>query len=342
MENLNNAPQTDASATASMADTGLDAASNDPQPLNSIEDIVSQLESHSPEPAPAEPKGSQPDSGQEQGNQEPSKADPQDPPSGEPFAASPPASWGAGAKEVFAKLPPELQQEVSKRETQRESAVNAYSREAAEARKQTELLQQYAQNELGQALNTARMAIEADFAGINWNELQAKDPHTFLQVDALYKQRIEQVRQAAAHYSALEQHRVQQNQAAYQQMLRGEVQTVVPALAALVGDGFSPKGWKDEAAKYMGEIGAPTEHINGITHGYQLQLIAKAMLYDKMQANAQQAASKIAAAPKVMKPGLAPSSGQGAVAKKDAAMKRLRENPKDNDAIVGLLNALDG
>lgn len=78
-------------------------------------------------------------------------------PSKQPTAAiAAPVSWGADAKEVFAKLPPDMQAEVSRRESEREKALGVALKDSADTKKR------YGDMEQSFQAHTQRLALRGE------------------------------------------------------------------------------------------------------------------------------------------------------------------------------------
>lgn len=253
-----------------------------------------------------------------------------------------PTSWGAEAKEAFSRLPGDLREVVSKREAEREKYVAAKAEETAAERKKNDVLLKYAETELTSALQASGAVINAEFGNIDWARLQYEAPEEFMKLDALRKQRLaslapalKQLEQVKAGIRAENDRRSGEEK----ERIVAEFKAVSARLPEIAGPDFNGKKFAAEATDYLRAANVPEEHINGINHGYQLELIAKAMRYDAMRRDAATAEKKVAAARPVMKPGAARSHESG---KADSAWKRLRNNPDSTDAIAGLLDAMDG
>ena len=248
-----------------------------------------------------------------------------------------PQSWAQDAKEQFAQLPPDLQRFVAKREAERESLISVKATELEKARQAEANLAQYAQTHLAHALARAQAAIEGEFAGINWLELKKQDPNAWAQLDAMRQERLQAVDQAMRQHQMLAQIAQQKQQQETARRYEEQAKAVIPEIAKIVGDGFEQKAWATAAVAYLKNMGCPEAHINGITDGYQLQLVAKAMQFDALTASADAAKQKIATAPKMLVPDSSVAASAGMDAKKQAALAALRKNPKDTDAIAAAL-----
>lgn len=247
-----------------------------------------------------------------------------------------PASWGLEAKEIFASLPPKVQAEIAQRETAREQYVHAKAKEAADTRAQLDHIVSQSKAFLGIGLNAARAAVDADFAGVDWNRLQQDDPVLFMRLQGQRNERYRAVEQTMEAYSRYEQEVQAQAQTQEYGRLKQEVDTIRPKIQGLMGKDFTPQGYVKDVVEYLSSVGAPQEHLGSINHGYVLEIVTKAMLYDRQEKARASAAKKVAAAPKVQ--GV---KGRSGLVPADNAEKKLRarleKNPDDMDALTELL-----
>ncbi len=307
--------------------------------LENTDDIVAALEAAEQTPQAAQEdeagqSGEDAEEAQETSPHEEGEADDSAVDDGRPEKISAPATWSTEEKALFAKLPAEIQSAVMRRETERERYANAKMQEAAQAKsdRETSLMA------MQQAVTAARVAVEADFAGIDWLTLQKENPGLYLQLDAQRRERFQSVEQAlGVQLGIVRQEQARQTEE-MQRHLSGEMQTVLPRIQTLIGDGFVPATFKTDVSAYLKGLGAPDEHINGISHGYQLEIATKAMLYDRQESARVAATRKVANAPKVQGAKARPQdSGQNTDAKK--WRNALKNNPDSTDALTNLILA---
>ena len=136
-------------------------------------------------------------------------------------------------------------------------------------------------------------------------------------------------------------HQVKQYEAARaqdaQKSMAAEFAQVHPEIKALIGAGFDGKTFAADMAQYMASQGCPESVINGLSKGYEVKLIAKAMLFDKMMTNRAAAAKKVAEAPKVQAPRGAVPADNSRAAK---ARALLNKNPDSTDALAAVFEAM--
>jgi hypothetical protein len=258
---------------------------------------------------------------------------------GQQEADAPPESWNVRAKEAWAKLSPEIRAEVRRVEAERNQFVAGEVRERRRAAEISQAVYEYARTELDQAILASEAALDGEFGGLDWDALRRDDPEKALQLEGLRSRRraglqavMEQRRQLAR---AGESHRLRE----HGRYLLGQLEDAKNRLKAVAGEEVTPKAWKAEAVKYLTGQGVPPEHIAGLAHGYQIEILAKAMKYDQLMGAAQAAENKLAAAPKVMPPKAGPA-GPGAGGGRSGmreAMARLNQDPYSNENIAAVL-----
>jgi hypothetical protein len=183
-----------------------------------------------------------------------------------------------------------------------------------------------------------QMITDAEYRGIDWAQLSQTDPASYVQLSRQYAQRREAIQQLGARVTQAAQAIQAQRQAEYRQSLQNELATVEPRLKALMGADFNGPKFAQEAAQYLAGQGVPMEAIGRISKGYEVELIAKAMAYDRSAKAREMAARKVADAPSVEAGGRY-SSGEG-----NASLKRaraiLRNNSRSTQALADVLGSL--
>lgn len=310
-------------------------ASTEPSPLESVDDIVSALDgddnvtgdtSEEDTPNPDD----HPDDGGQDGGGEGQPAAPTEPaevPMPEGFSAD---TWGKLAPdarsavhalaEAHAQAMAQERQTVLKERADRDNQINA------------------AAALLGQANQLIEAIVNAEYSGIDWQALSEQNPTEYIRMAREAQKRTDAVQALGARIrqtaQAIEAKRAQE----YQQALSAEYQTVEPKIRALIGDGYDGKTYTAEVYKYMKDAGVPDKAINSLSKGYELELVTKAMLYDKMEKARAAAAQKVAEAPKVQ----APSGVKNDTASvQKQAFARFYKNPNSTDALAAALAAMD-
>lgn len=183
-----------------------------------------------------------------------------------------------------------------------------------------------------------QMITDAEYRGIDWAQLSQTDPASYVQLSRQYAQRREAIQQLGARVTQAAQAIQAQRQAEYRQSLQNELATVEPRLKALMGADFNGPKFAQEAAQYLAGQGVPMEAIGRISKGYEVELIAKAMAYDRSAKAREMAARKVADAPSVEAGGRSVNGEEGAALKRARAI--LKHNTRSTQALADVLGAL--
>lgn len=322
-------------------DTAIDntpsPAPAEPSTLDSVDDIVTALNKDdnpagdtSGEDAPK--PGEQPDDAGQNGEgegqgQSAAPTEPTEVPMPEGFNAD---TWGGLAPEarsaVHAMAEAHAQAIAQERQTvlteraDRDNQINA------------------AATLLGQANQLIEELAKAEYAGIDWQALSEQNPSEYIRMAREMQKRTDAVRELGARIQQTAQAVAAKRAQEFQQSLSAEYQTVEPKIRALIGDGYDGKKYTAEVYQYMKDAGVPDKAINSLSKGYELELVTKAMLYDRMGKARAAAAQKVADAPKVQ----APSGVRDDTASvQKQAFAHFRKNPNSTDALAAALAAMD-
>lgn len=312
-------------------------ASTEPTPLESVDDIASALDaddttagnnSEGEAPNPDDRPDDAGQDGKDEGQGQPAApTEPAEVPMPEGFSAD---TWG--------KLAPDAR-----------SAVHAMAEAHAQAMAQERqtVLNERADRDnqinaaaalLGQANQLIDELVKAEYAGIDWQALSEQNPSEYIRMAREVQKRTDAVQALGARIRQTAQDVEAKRAQEYQQSLSAEYQTVEPKIRALIGDGYDGKTYTAEVYKYMKDAGVPDKAINSLSKGYELELVTKAMLYDKMAKARAAAAKKVAEAPKVQ----APSGVKDDTASlQKQSFARFYKNPNSTDALAAALAAMD-
>ena len=323
-------------------DTAIDNTTSpapaEPSTLDSVEDIVSALNGddnaagdnsgEESEPKPGEQPDDAGQNGEGEGQGQPAApTEPAEVPMPEGFNAD---TWG--------KLAPDAR-----------SAVHAMAEAHAQAiaqERQTVLTERADRDNqinaaaalLGQANQLIDELVKAEYAGIDWQALSEQNPSEYIRMAREVQKRTDAVQALGARIRQTAQAVAAKRAQEYQQNLSAEYQTVEPKIRALIGDGYDGKTYTAEVYQYMKDAGIPDKAINSLSKGYELELVTKAMLYDRMAKARAAAAQKVAEAPKVQ----APSGVRDDTASvQKQAFARFYKNPNSTDALAATLAAMD-
>lgn len=234
-------------------------------------------------------------------------------------------------------LAPEVRSAVHAREQAHAQAIAQVQAEKQAVKQQQEQFAIAANAQIQQALATMKQIVEGEYGNIDWNGIAQSDPATYIKLQQAYNARmsaIQRVQQGVA--QQVKQYEAERAQEA-QKAMTAEFETVQPEIKALIGTGFDGKKFAADMAQYMAEQGCPPQVINGLSKGYEVRLIAKAMLYDKLMTQRASAAKKVAEAPTVQAPRGAVPADNSRVAK---ARALLNKDPNSTDALAALFEAM--
>lgn len=218
---------------------------------------------------------------------------------------------------------------------QRQQDATRKTMEAAEQRKQAQAETDKAKQERSQyAENLTRLQHQLEGAlqeqqQIDWNALLERDPVEFMRQKHLSDQRqaaLAQVNQQTAQLRAQAQAEAQNQYTEHINRQREELLAKVPE-------------WKDEGKRkadvaaikeYLTKEGYTAAEIENVSDHRAILNVRKAMLYDKMVAQAKEATKKVAATPqRVERPGTADTA---TIDKRGAAYQRLARSGRVEDA----------
>ena len=230
-------------------------------------------------------------------------------------------------------LAPEVRSAVHAREQAHAQAIAQAQAEQHAAKQEQEKFAIAANAQIQQALATMKQIVEGEYGGVDWNGLAQSDPATYIKLQQAYNARmgaIQRIQQGVA--QQVKQYEAARAQDA-QKSMAAEFAQVQPEIKA----GFDGKTFAADMAQYMASQGCPAQVINGLSKGYEVKLIAKAMLFDKMMTNRAAAAKKVAEAPKVQAPRGAVLADNSRAAK---ARALLNKNPDSTDALAAVFEAM--
>ncbi len=241
-------------------------------------------------------------------------------------------------EKAWSTLPQEARQAVHGMAVAQAQALAQERQASASVRTERDRQINAAGDLLANANQLLQMITDAEYAGIDWGKLSQTDPTSYVQLSRQYAQRKEAIQQLGERVRQAAQAVQAQRKAEYQQSLQNEMAAVEPRLKALLGAGFSAPKFAQEAAQYLAGRGVPMDAIGRISKGYEVELIAKAMAYDRMAGTRRMAEQKMAEAPKVEAGGRYPGGDENASLKKARAI--LRKNSRSTQALADVLGSL--
>jgi|SRR5215472_4044734 len=303
--------------------------------LFGADDEPAKTPAQTPSDAPREPQrdddtGAPQPTGDEEGEGEGEQAPP---------AIAPPASWNAEEQAEFAKLPPAVQQTISRRESQREAALTRTSQEAAESRRAFEGERGAAvalRNEYLQGLQKMLLLAAPEAAMLNnidWVQVQAQSPAEYTRLQAMREQlrtRLGGIEQEFAQRQG-EMQQYQQN------MLQEHVAREHTQLAQKwpdFADEAKAEPLRRDLGLYLRDTGGFSPAEINQAYDHRLVLMAtKAMMWDRQQAARTTADTKRAnTAPQVARPGNSQGTDRGPTQRLQSAVNRLGRTNSVRDA----------
>ena len=245
-----------------------------------------------------------------------------------------PAGWD---RALWQGLGPEVRAAINAGE---QSHAQAMARARAERQAERQLQDAFAvaaNAQIQQALTTMKHIVEGEYGAVDWQGLAQSDPAAYVRLQQACNARmaaIRRIQQGVEQQTRLYEAR---RAALARQAVADEFAVVQPEIRAMLGAAFNGRQFAEDVASYMHEQGCPAEVINNLSKGYELKLVAKAMLYDRLKAQRAAAARKVAQAPEVQ-----PPRGTFAGGTPDRVMKAralLGKNPNSTDALAALFEA---
>ena len=240
--------------------------------------------------------------------------------------------------EAWSALPDGVKSAIHEREQAHAAALAKAADEQKAVKAEQEKFAMAANAQIQQALVTMKQIVEGEYGSVDWNALAQSDPATYIRMQQAYNARMGAIQNIQKSVAQEVQKYEEARLAQARKDMAAEFAGVQPEIKALMGAGFEGRAFAADMAKYMQEQGCPPEVIGGLSKGYEVKMIAKAMLYDRMQAQRAAAAKKVAEAPKVQKPHGAASAENDGRAQKARAM--LNKNPNSVDALAALFEAM--
>jgi hypothetical protein len=210
-------------------------------------------------------------------------------------AIEPPVSWTAEEKQLFAQLPPELQQTVLRRESERDRLTSTQSQKASEEARRLEAERTLLANDRAQQVTLLQSVLYQltpelqRFQQIDWDKLARERPAEWAQERQAFDGL--QMRWNIAQQQIGQIQTQQQNDQAKQQQtfLQAEHTKLVEKVPEFA-DRAKLKAFGEDLVKYLPEFTA--QEINSVADHRQLMIARDAMLYRKAMALRAQAQTK--------------------------------------------------
>ena len=250
-----------------------------------------------------------------------------------------PTSWTAEEKAAFAKLPPETQSALARRESERETYLQTRTQELAAQRAQTEQWSQGVYQTVAERVSTLDGVLGAlQQAGVAQPDpaLAHTDPAAYDAQMSLYSRVTDAMQQAGAQRQQMEQQAAHQRQAADQQNLAHQEIMLVQALPEMK-DGVKAEAEFKDMDDYLIRAGFGMDDIKGMNDHRMFVTAIKAARYDKMMQKRKAVKAEKPKAPRVIKPSAQrePARPKGQQRERQA-FKRLQSSGSLDDAAAAI------
>lgn len=200
---------------------------------------------------------------------------------------------------------------------QLEGHLNKKNMEVAERDKQLQEHRKALETEYGQRLQyadnlnaLAYKELQGQFAAVNWEKMKAEDPVGYTIARQEFSEREAGIRQRAQAIESERQGLQQKQQQEYGQYLQQESQALAAAMKWSDSQ-TAVKGYT-EIEDYLVAQGVPQAEVRQLGNHKAFLIAHKAMLYDRLQAGKAALQRKIAAAPRLSRPGAAVTTSKSA------------------------------
>lgn len=245
-----------------------------------------------------------------------------------------PVSWSEEKKDLFSQLPPEAQEYIHLRESQRDKGFQEKSTEIAELKKSFEAEKQ--------AIEQERLKY-ADYLAAQINQALPEKPAVELLNPQSPNYNPEQYHLQKAQYDDAMTHQealksqygqmMQEQQKAHQEQFQAFVTEQNEILTRTLPE-WSQDGFKDRILSYATSNGYVPEQLQQAS-AMDIKTLTKAMKYDALMAKKPSVQEKVKTVPKVAKPGS--KAGQSAKFEaKQARLKKLQTSGSLDDAAAVL------
>jgi hypothetical protein len=250
-----------------------------------------------------------------------------------------PQSWDATERATFATLPPQAQEIILKRETERDRAVSRAQQEAGDARKSAEAQLQAGMAELAQykttfdqAVTRANQVFAGKWENVDWVALARSDPAAYTVLKAEFD--AEQAELQTLKGKQAEAARAAQAtaQAEFQNYLASEAAALVDIAPHLAGAEATTK--RAEVGQFLQGLKKPNgerafdDQVIGRISAWELALAHDAIEYRKLKAAGKAIAAKPAPTPQAR-----PAPAQARAAVPSAAAPTRTSQQRNVEAI---------
>lgn len=262
-------------------------------------------------------------------------------------AIEPPVSWTADEKHLFAQLPPELQQTVLRRESERDRAISTQSQKASEEARRLETERTALANDRAQQVSLLQSVLFQltpefqRFQTIDWDTLAREKPAEW----AMQRQAFDGLQMrwqvAQQQIGQIQEQAQAEQRKQFQSYLATEHQKLTEKIPEFADRG-KLKAFADDLIRYLPEF--TQQEINSVADHRQLMIARDAMLYRKAVALRAQAQTKRAPTAQTQRQPLRPTArrgdaGEEANGRRLGALHETLRNRGTTQAAADLLEA---
>ncbi len=227
-----------------------------------------------------------------------------------PPAVEPPASWTEERKAKFRELPPDVQDEIARRERERDVEVRRGQDEVAKAKADATKEREEYHGKLNQLVPALTAQLNSRWANVDWTRLANEQPADYVKYRAQFEAELGQAQAAAQEKARLDEQAKAESDNKFKTFVK-EQEAQLPKLIPSWKDEKVAKAELNDVYGYLIKEGIPEETIYGnrergiapLVNAKQIQIARKAMLYDRAQSRVAKPNPQSQPAPRVQKPG---------------------------------------
>ena len=211
--------------------------------------------------------------------------------------------------------------------------THAEEKKAFEAERQT-LAQQHQHRmlQLDAATQVAQRLLDGEFAGVNWQQLQLSDPHTFNQKYVEYQQRQQALNYLADQIGQERQKQTATQETANKAYLAEQTKLLESKLPEWADKAVRSKEISEMSSALQEAYGVTDAELKARTDHREVLIMRDAWKWQQLQKSKPAIVNKVKAAPKLLKPGTPQSREAQNQLQVKADRDRLRKSGSIQDA----------
>lgn len=228
---------------------------------------------------------------------------------------------------------------------QLEGHLNKQNMEVAEQRKALEQaraeFESKQQQEIQRAEDLANLAwgqLTKEYQSVNWEELRQEDPAEYAAKSQDFNRRQQELQHAYGQIQAQRNQSVQKHQEQIQARLRDEQSKLLSAIPEWTDQSVAQKE-REGIREFAQSLGFTDQDLNSVIDHRQVLILRDAMKYRQLQKSKAEVSKKVSKAPKLVKPGQAPSKADSDQKAAEDQRKALKRNGSKRGALAEYLLA---